>query len=689
MSSAISSNNAILSNSTIKSQEACLEANREFALKAAPSLLNFINLYSQRSFWCEVASNPGLSKSSISMLIDNKSILADSESILRSSFYSQLNKPRKLGSARVQVADPKSLIGFPEAIIDKHGPKILDFATNLQEGMGSDTLNPPINLIACGSLYLPFILEWVKSNIDGSRKVLSITVVEPNPVYLAAVLKQFSLESLSTFCKNNGVGLHLLADDSPHILSELLFSHLTFTCPFIAYNAEVLFSPIVTPEITQISDFLLTEKNFGQRFLASLGESGDEFNQVVDCFVNSTKNRRMLVGPIHDRKTKLPCFIVGSGPSLEYTTDLIAKYSNHSIVVACGSSISHLLQNDIKVDILVLLERGGNLFADVKSLVAEGYDLSGTTLVSSMTCDPRLDQYFRLCLYYHRPQSAASSCFPNESQACLPIAGPESVNAAVDAVIKMGFNNLFLVGVDLGSPSRTQTRIKSALGSSDRDLTIPIRSNLGRTIFTAPSLIMASYALDASLCLAKSAKVVRIGEGIILESAETVSLDEACKLLDSICNFNSYSSVTSSDIDSCAIPVSLKTHEIIESISNLSDSMVNLLHSLEVALRSCDSWSIDCTRSLSSLLNTIDTSKGNCDMAAARIYRFLLYYTLMPLYDSCSDPLAFKSRKNSFFTSTCDINMQLIMMLGRLRELVANSSLVYTEDLWRKALLGA
>jgi len=687
MSSATSSNNATLSNSSIKSQLDCLEANREFASKVAPSLVEFINLYSSRSLWCEVVNGSSLGEGSMSLLIDNKTILTDSEAILRSSFYSQLNKPRKLSSARVQVSNPKSLVGFPEAVIDKHGPKILDFATNLSQDTGSDALSSSINLIACGALYLPFILQWAKLNVDGSPKILSITIVEPNPVYLAAVLKQFYLEDLSIYCKDNGVGLHLLADDSPHILSELLFSHLTFAFPFIAYNAEVLFSPIVTPEITQISDFLLTEKNFGQRFLASLGESGDEFNQIVDCFINSTKNRRLLVGPIHDEKTETPCFIVGSGPSLEYTTDLIAKYSNHSIVVACGSSIRHLLQNKIKVDILVLLERGGDLFTDVKSLVAEGYDLSGIILVSSMTCDPRLDQYFHLCLYYHRPQSAASSCFPDELQASLPIAGPESVNAAVEAVLKMGFNNLFLLGVDLGSPSRTQTRIQSALGSSARDLTIPIRSNLGRTIFTAPSLIMASYALDASLCLAKAAKVVRIGEGIVLESAETVGLDEACKLLDSICNFNSYPSIASSDIGSCAVHVSLKTHEIMERIGNLSDSMANLLHSLEVILHSCDSWSIDCARSLSSLLNTIDPSKGNCDMAAARIYRFLLYYTLTPLYDASSDSLAFTSRKNSFLASTCDINMQLTIMLCRLRELVANSSLVYTEDLWRQALL--
>lgn len=685
MSFATSPNNTILSNTTIESQELCLERNKKFAAKASPSLLEFINRYSQSVSWIESENSTRVS--SVSLLIDDKRILADSETTLRSSFYSQLNKPRRLSSARVEVLAPKALSDLPEAIIDKHGPRILDFATNLQEPVDLNTFSVPVNLIACGALYLPLICEWLKSQVNKSSKILSITVVEPNPACLVAMLKQFNLEDVSSFCKDNAIGLHLLADDSPDVLSELLFAHIAFVCPFIAYNAEIIFSPVVTPEITKISDFLLTDKNFGQRFLASLGESGDEFNQVVDCFINSTKNRRMLVGPINDGKIEAPCFIVGSGPSLQHTTDLVAKFSTDSIVVACGSSIRHLLLNDIKVDILVLLERGGDLFSDIENLISEGYDLSSTILVSSMTCDPRLDKYFRLCIYYHRPQSAASCCFPDESLACLPIAGPESVNAAVDVVAKLGFQNIFLVGVDLGSPSRMQTRIESAMGYTNRDLTIPIRSNHGRTIFTSPSLIMASYALDASLFLAKLNRVVRIGEGVVLDSATTASLDEANELLGSICKDNSYPSIGLSDISSCTSVVSSKLSDAILSIERLSAAMASMVSSLEAMLCSCDYWSIDCARSLSSLLNTIDPSKGVYDMAAARIYRCSLYYTLMPLHDFSSDPLSFNTRRNEFLASTRGINEQLACMLERLRQLVANTSSLYADDLWRKALL--
>ena len=78
--------------------------------------------------------------------------------------------------------------------------------------------------------------------------------------------------------------------------------------------------------------------------------------------------------------------------------------------------------------------------------------------------------------------------FPEEEFAILPQAGPQAANAGLEVAMKLGFRNLLLLGCDSGAPDEEYQRSLSAMGSSPRNLSLPIMGSRGKTIYSSPEL---------------------------------------------------------------------------------------------------------------------------------------------------------------------------------------------------------
>ena len=153
-------------------------------------------------------------------------------------------------------------------------------------------------------------------------------------------------------------------------------------------------------------------------------------------------------------QNQCPAFIVGSGPSLTQDIETIRKMSERAVIISCGSSIRILLSHGIKPDFHCELE---NVFFTIPVIaeVASKFDLSGITLIASTTVQPAVFDFFDDHIVFFREGGGAVRWLQQDKQQ-LSHASPSCTNVGARVAIQMGFQSLYLFGIDLGStdPSR-------------------------------------------------------------------------------------------------------------------------------------------------------------------------------------------------------------------------------------------
>ena len=108
-----------------------------------------------------------------------------------------------------------------------------------------------------------------------------------------------------------------------------------------------------------------------------------------------------------------------------------------------------LLNHGIRPDFHVELENGvGTL--EMMAATAEAHDLSGITLIASVTVQPAMVPYFDKCIHFFRERVSSTELFSGPFSILQP-AGPTVANTALICGIRMGFRELYLFGVDMGS----------------------------------------------------------------------------------------------------------------------------------------------------------------------------------------------------------------------------------------------
>ena len=146
---------------------------------------------------------------------------------------------------------------------------------------------------------------------------------------------------------------------------------------------------------------------------------------------------------------KLPAFIIGSGPSLEKDIERIRELADQAVIFSCGSSIRILLSHGIKPDFHCELE---NVFNTVPVIaeVAGKFDLSGITLITSATVQPAVLDFFDNHIVFFREGGGAVRWL-QQDKIQFDHASPSCTNVGARTAIQMGFQELYLFGIDLGS----------------------------------------------------------------------------------------------------------------------------------------------------------------------------------------------------------------------------------------------
>ena len=207
-----------------------------------------------------------------------------------------------------------------------------------------------------------------------------------------------------------------------------------------------------------------------------------------------------------DREIQYPVFIVGNGPSLDKTIDVIKQYRNNAIIISCGSALRSLSQQGIVPDIHIEVERTYHVYDWLRyAAIPEVFEKS--ILIGPNTLHPQVVGLFKKKCLYIKPNDAGGDLIQNAARRGyldLYFCSPTVTNGAAAVAIALGFKNLFLFGTDYGFRSDEYHHSKDSAyyqkewqGETKKmDGLIEVESNRGDSVFTTPIFDMSRGVME-------------------------------------------------------------------------------------------------------------------------------------------------------------------------------------------------
>ena len=213
-----------------------------------------------------------------------------------------------------------------------------------------------------------------------------------------------------------------------------------------------------------------------QNIVNYLGFTQDEYNMVKTSTKKMQSQCHIYTPPVDSHRLN-NVIVCASGPSLDESLDSLKKLSRTHFIIASASCYGTLRRNGVRVDALVILERGYSDFDDYNTIIQEcGPD--DALLVTSAVSDIRLHSLFKKVVTYFRISLTPFALFSQHYNEHLPFDGPQAVNSSVSFALSFQPKSLLLIGVDLGSVDLNKVRSDGAVGVSPRELNIKTKANL-------------------------------------------------------------------------------------------------------------------------------------------------------------------------------------------------------------------
>lgn len=316
----------------------------------------------------------------------------------------------------------------------------------------------PLPVIDVGFLWVLGVgLGYHLPDLIANTKARHVVLIEPYPEFLVHAAHAIDWEALFETAESRDITIHFVLETKPEDISRVV-EHLvirrgntfldgsTFCLHYYAWGLEQAYASL---------------KERLKHLYISVGFFEDEMEMMRNTHENvKACSFHLLEGRPHLIQS-FPVFIVGSGPSLDNDLAHIRKWRDKALVISCGTALRILLKNGIRPDLHCENER----VELVRELIGEceaEYGLDGITLVATTTMFPDVAERFeRRWFYYRDALSPAILLNPG----CLPLhnADPLVCNAAFAAATFLGFQNIYLFGMDLGSKRGAAHHAKDAV----------------------------------------------------------------------------------------------------------------------------------------------------------------------------------------------------------------------------------
>jgi hypothetical protein len=341
---------------------------------------------------------------------------------------------------------------------------------------------------------------------------LYISILEPNKDYFFASLFAFDWHQYIEMIKNNGSYLYIGIDDCEEDMYQNLHNDI------VENQTLGRFSPFFFTHYPSKNIAKLVEKtrNNIHQLQIGFGFFDDALMSVSHTLGVINKSPAMINHSSNFNKSfaNYPVFIVANGPSIDQDLQKIKQLQNHAIIVSCNSATTALLANDITPDFHVALERTKSTADFLSAHISEQDRKKINLLVLNVMYPDTLDlfDWTGIALKPEEPGTLIyqlAQANKGNATSVLEYCNPLVGNTALSFIINLGFNNIYLFGMDNGYIDKSHHHSKSSYYYDDSgdEVYKPIdigdefsaEGNFGEMIKTDPFLFCGNQQMQLLL----------------------------------------------------------------------------------------------------------------------------------------------------------------------------------------------
>jgi len=353
--------------------------------------------------------------------------------------------------------------------------------------------------------------------------IRSLFLFEPEPDVFFATLHSVDIASWFESCQHLGGELTIkiggveeeFINDIYHYFKREGFFNLVQMYLYRHYMSD------------KTTDAFKRMNELAYRYKAGWGFCEDEIIGISHTLANiSENNAPILLNNVKKMTSQIPVFIIGNGPSLTDNIEFIKQNQQRVIIISSGTSLKPLLDNGIKPDIHVEQERPKFIYQWIKKVGHEN-TLKEIPLICLNTVYPGILSLFKQP-YIAMKSGDAGATFINEyisdKYADLLYCNPTVTNASTATAIAMGFERLYLFGLDYGFKSKEMHHAKGSAYDDvksftlNNELTVP--DNFGGEINTTRIFDFSRGVLEMLLGKSQHVKCFNMSNGAKIKHAD-------------------------------------------------------------------------------------------------------------------------------------------------------------------------
>ncbi|WP_438864913.1 motility associated factor glycosyltransferase family protein [Neptunicella sp.] len=349
-------------------------------------------------------------------------------------------------------------------------------------------------------------------------KVEKLFLCEPNRDFFYASLYAIDWASILKTVDETGARIYInIGDDGTNLFRDLLNQFYSIG-PYILTNTyfyQSYFNSNLVHAIAQLREQL--------QVVISMGEYYDHARYgIAHTTAVINQNYPLLVSkPAHKltfENKSVPIFMIGNGPSLDSAIEAIKEWQDRVIVVSCGTSLQVLHKNGIVPDFHAEIEQNRATF-DWSCRIGDLKYLKQISLVSCNGIHPETCGLFKdVYVAFKEGESSTVSALKilgEDKFEKLKFAFPTVSNFVMNLFTRMGFHQIYLIGIDLGFADNKQHHSKHSgyydqngdemydyAAKNNTALVVP--GNFRKTVFTKHEFKVSKTIIEQSLASAKA-----------------------------------------------------------------------------------------------------------------------------------------------------------------------------------------
>ncbi len=240
----------------------------------------------------------------------------------------------------------------------------------------------------------------------------------------------------------------LVSPDTEELTNDLLLTIRGHWPPYFARGTCLHYNDYRTGEVKDISARLASGIH---QLYAGWGFFDDEVLSLLHSAQNIERHFPLCVREEPRTFDKSIAFIVGSGPSLDHLWPLIEQYRDRVVVIGCGSSISVFMKKGIKPDFYIEIERTDFTYEFMAEPRLREF-VKDIPLLFLSVIPPGCFSFSEKPLMILKLVDGGTQVIDIENKYPRFSTGPTVTNAGTDFALRMGFSEIYLLGVDVGYP---------------------------------------------------------------------------------------------------------------------------------------------------------------------------------------------------------------------------------------------